>query len=56
MTVIKLHTELVAKCHCGGQLWYILVEKPDFEKILGVQCSFCMEIIEFKENETRSPL
>jgi len=46
--VIKIDRELVARCKCGGQLWYIIVEKPDFEIIKGFQCSFCNEIIEIR--------
>ena len=48
MKVIKLNKNLVAKCNCSGQLWYILVDKPDFSTILGFQCSFCGNIIDVR--------
>jgi len=44
--VIDLNRDIVAKCRCGGQLWYICVDKPDFEIIKGFECSFCGEVIE----------
>ena len=50
--IIKIERDLVAKCICGGQLWYILVDKPDFAAITGFQCSFCGAVIEIHLTST----
>ena len=50
--LIKIERDLVAKCICGGQLWYILVDKPDFAAVTGFQCSFCAGIIEIHLTST----
>ncbi len=44
--IINIDREIVAKCKCSGQLWYIYVDKPDFTEIRGFQCSFCGDMID----------
>jgi len=45
--IFNLDREIVANCpNCKGQLFYILLDKPDFESIIGFQCCTCNEIIE----------
>jgi len=54
LTLIHLDRDIVAKCKCGGQLWYIVVDQPDFEKILAFQCSFCGNMITINLSVTPS--
>ena len=45
--IINLHRDIVANCpKCKGQLFYILLDKPSFENIIGFQCCTCNETIE----------
>ena len=44
--IFKIERDLVLKCRCSAQLWFILIDKPGFERITGFQCSFCAETIE----------
>ena len=45
--VINLDREIVANCpNCKSQLFYILLDKPNFENIVGFQCVSCEKIIE----------
>ncbi len=38
--VIELQREIVYPCaECKGQLWYIIVDKPDVTTILGFECT-----------------
>jgi len=46
MSVIEINREIVSTCKCGGQLWYILIDKPKYEKIIGFKCSFCGDRIQ----------
>jgi len=47
--ILELNRDIVAKCKCGGQLWYIIVDKPKINEIKGIQCSFCGEIIDLNK-------
>ena len=47
--IIHLSERYVARCLCGGSEWEIIVDNPgDFERIEGLQCMSCEEIIEFE--------
>lgn len=45
--IIKLDRKIVANCpNCKGQLFHILLDKPNFTSITGFQCLDCSEVIE----------
>lgn len=47
--VISLNREIVAKCpNCKDDMFYILVNKPEFDAITGFRCVDCGEIIEIE--------
>jgi len=53
--VIQINRNLIAKCQCGEQLWYIHVDKPIIEDLTGIECSSCGNFYDLKVEKPKRP-